>query len=361
MSSPRHMKRLEGVDVFQQFCSLKTPRLLLCHFHDSATVQAAITALDTAIGKHLCVEGEKVGDRASLLVDAAVWDATPFPAAQRTLGIAPLSSSAAPEGCEHCDAALFIFLHDGVADRFFGSSAVADAAEDMALRLRRHLTPGATSVRHDHKSAGDVGGAALQIDVVKLLSMGKSLMAKGQAEYAEKFFVKALGVLDAVAHDAALEALVSDRSYLLTSADCLAWVLMSQLVQGRSAEHNDAARRLEDSNRPLGVLAPFPPNGDVQRALSARRLFRFAPASWRAETCSVQKLSLLLQGDPADHKNRALLVITLFLSNDIEKCLTEALKLQVLGHEFGAIALDAVTDFLGSDHELVQRLGWKRK
>jgi hypothetical protein len=107
------------------------------------------------------------------------------------------------------------------------------------------------------------------------------------------------------------------------------------------------------------VITPYPTNGDVQRALSARTLFRYAPAVWSPETCSVKTLSALLTATPTDHKSRSLLVITLFLSNDVERCLTEALKLQVLGHDFGAIALSAVTAFLGADHELVQRLGWK--
>ncbi|CUG55709.1 Hypothetical protein, putative [Bodo saltans] len=338
-------------------------------------VRNVIAAVDATISKHLM--GDIVSPHNSKtssaqqrkpLVTAAHWDVAPFPAAQRLLGIAPLPSSTAtpsPFSSQHdvgstpCDVALIVMVKDAVADIFFGAQTILDASDDLGRRVRRFLTPGATALAEKPKGDESEGGA-LQVDVAKMLAMGKSLMTKGQAVYAEKFFVKALGVLDAIGNDELLaRTLSSDDNFLLSLADCLAWVLMSQLVQGKNIEHNAAADRLEAEHGPLVGLTPYPTNGDVQRALSARKLFRFAPAAWSPELCSVKTLSALLAATPSDHKSRSLLVITLFLSNDVERCLTEALKLQVLGHDFGAIALSAVSDFLGADHELVQRLGWK--
>jgi hypothetical protein len=394
MSTFHHVERLDSLDAFRGFTSQPAkPRLLVCHFGPiesiSPAVRSAIAAVDEAIAKHLINEQSSAKDSSAssgkttpsefleptraTLVEAAHWNISPFPTAQSLLGIAPLSAGTSSPTPQHhsaggvlsrCDAALIVMLDDAVADTFIGAATILKSVDDMAQRMKRYLTPGATSVKHSNDSSLSpsqiVEGGALQVDVAKMLAMGKSLMAKGQAMYAEKFFLKALGVLDAVGEDALLQQKLSaEIDFLLSLADCLAWVLMAQLVQGKNIEQNPAADRLEAEHGPLVAITPYPTNGDVQRALSARTLFRYAPAAWSPEACSVKILSALLTATPTDHKSRSLLVITLFLSNDVERCLTEALKLQVLGHDFGAIALSAVTAFLGADHELVQRLGWK--
>lgn len=351
------------VEAFRLFVAKQAaPRLLVCYFgpQQTASVDAAIRAVDTAIAAHLVdATSSQSQDGAKPLVDAAFWDIAPFPAAQKMLGIAPLDpNGAVGDDARACDAALIIMVKGEVVDTFVGSQAITESADDMAKRVRRHLTPGATSVVDKTSNANSSG--ALQVDVAKMLAMGKNLMAKSQALYAEKFFLKALGVLDAVAEDATLhEAVARDVNFLLSLAECLAWVVMSQLVQGKHIEKSEAAERLEAEHGLLAPLRPYPTNQDVQRALSLRTVFRYSPYPWNADTCSIKQLSAQLAAAPTDHKSRSLLVITLFLTNDLERCLTEALKLQVLGQDFGAIALDAVTQFLGPDHELVQRLGWK--
>jgi len=48
------------------------------------------------------------------------------------------------------------------------------------------------------------------------------------------------------------------------------------------------------------------------------------------------------------------------LNGQLERCITEAIKLHVLGHEFGAVVMNGIGRFLGPQDPLMQRSGWEQ-
>ncbi|CAJ1988840.1 hypothetical protein conserved [Leishmania donovani] len=194
----------------------------------------------------------------------------------------------------------------------------------------------------------------LSVDVAKMVGMGKRLMAERQPFYAEKFFVKALRTLDAVAAD--VDRLVASREdYDHSVALCLAWAGLAQLVQGKQTVENAYLERLERE----AALQPFrdAPLNDANRALTTWRLMQGAPRPWSETRDSEAKLQAALSSNAHDTVARSLFVITLFLKGDLERAMTEALKLHVYGDAFGCVALKHMSRFLGKDHVLVERLG----
>lgn len=234
------------------------------------------------------------------------------------------------------------------------------------------------------------------VDVEKLVTMGKDLMRKGQAAYAEKFFAKALGVLDAVGGQVdTTEGVDSDLEGSI--AMTLAWLTISQVVQkrrengsdtteGRSPHNNTACNRLEKDY--AGWITPL---SDCARAVALRNLARYLPfgAEWDGATCSVKSISaelleisavanaqsakekaMAIKDGNAESKPsqttlpervvilRSLLVITHFLQGDLERAITEAIKLHVMKQEYGTIAMDNIVQFLGENDPLVVRSGW---
>ncbi|EPY38902.1 hypothetical protein AGDE_05027 [Angomonas deanei] len=188
-----------------------------------------------------------------------------------------------------------------------------------------------------------------------MVGMGKKLMAEGQSMYAEKFFAKAITTLDTVKQE--MDGLVSEgekEDYVGSVAMCLSWAAIAQLVQGGSPRECPYLKRLAE---PQFIPFTTEPMSEASRAVTIQQLMLAAPKTWTGETCSRTKLSALLEKNPQDHDSRSMLVITLFLSGDLERCLTEALKLQVLGVDFGRVAVKKVSAFLGEDHTLVQQLG----
>ncbi|CAG9574004.1 conserved hypothetical protein [Leishmania major strain Friedlin] len=194
----------------------------------------------------------------------------------------------------------------------------------------------------------------LSVDVAKMVGMGKRLMAERQPFYAEKFFVKALRTLDAVAAD--VDRLVASREdYDHSVALCLAWAGLAQLVQGKQTVENAYLERLDRE----AALQPFrdAPLNDANRALTTWRLMQGAPRPWSETRDSEAKLQAALSSNAHDTVARSLFVITLFLKGDLERAMTEALKLHVYGDGFGCVALKHMSRFLGKDHVLVERLG----
>ncbi|CBZ27104.1 conserved hypothetical protein [Leishmania mexicana MHOM/GT/2001/U1103] len=194
----------------------------------------------------------------------------------------------------------------------------------------------------------------LSVDVAKMVEMGKRLMAERQPFYAEKFFVKALRTLDAVAAD--VDRVVASREdYDHSVALCLAWAGLAQLVQGKQTAENAYLERLDRE----AALQPFrdAPLDDANRALTTWRLMQGAPRPWSETRDSEAKLQAALSSRAHDTVARSLLVITLFLKGDLERAMTEALKLHVYGDAFGCVALKHMSRFLGKDHVLVERLG----
>lgn len=194
----------------------------------------------------------------------------------------------------------------------------------------------------------------LSVDVAKMVGMGQRLMAERKPFYAEKFFAKALLTLDAVAND--VDHLIAAREdYDGSVALCLAWAGLAQLVQGKQPVENAYLRRLGESEQ-LRVYREEPLS-DACRAVVTWELMQSAPRTWSEADCSAAKLRETLQTSPHDAAARSMLVVTLFLSGDVERALTEALKLHVCGDAFGRVALRQISAFLGSDHALVKQLG----
>ena len=237
-----------------------------------------------------------------------------------------------------------------VVDRLRGEDAIKRTMHPMMQRILSFVQSKVSRVVDDsHAAAGS--SAKVAVDITKLLTMGQDLMRKAQAMYAEKFFLKALGVLDAVQSEAG-----TDDDVIASTALCLAWTLLAQLAQAKEVSHNVHAKRLQnnESYRPYREEAL----SDVCRALTAWNLMRMAPLAWDPATCSVTKLTATLQSNPQRHNERAQFVITYFLMGDLERCLTEALKLHVLQQDFGRYALTELQQFLGKDHPLNHMLGF---
>ncbi|ORC88003.1 uncharacterized protein TM35_000192470 [Trypanosoma theileri] len=205
------------------------------------------------------------------------------------------------------------------------------------------LSPASTTNTTTTNSATAVeSDARLMVDVSKLVGMGKRLMAEGKAEYAGKFFQRAVDALDAV-----LPHCNGDNNVNGSLALCLAWTALAQIVQGRSAEAY--MQRLETQY----VDYCMEIGSDAARVRSTYRLISAMPFTWRSDTCSERRLREILVADPHSHNHRCALVVTLFLAGDIERCLTEAVKLRVLNIPFGTTAIAAVADFMGRDHPLL--------
>jgi hypothetical protein len=235
-----------------------------------------------------------------------------------------------------------------VVDRLRGEAAIQSTMPTMMERIGSFVQQKVSRVE---AVAGGQQQQKVSVDVAKLLAMGQDLMRKAQAAYAEKFFLKAVGVLDAVQKEAG-----DDEDVRASLALSIAWALLAQLAQAKEVHHNSLAKRLQQNE----MFLPWrdEPLSDVSRAITAWNLMRMAPASWDPATCSVAKLTAVLQSDPQKHHQRAQLVVTYFLSGDLERCLTEALKLHVLQQDFGRYALTEVQAFIGKEHALNQMLGF---
>ncbi|CCW61983.1 unnamed protein product [Phytomonas sp. EM1] len=217
----------------------------------------------------------------------------------------------------------------------------------------------------------------LSVDVVRMMEMGKDLLRKDRAAYAEKIFLKSLKTLEALEGEVcrgegeerrgASNTTVSTaeessfpRDYTRSVAHCLAWAAIAQLVQGKEVLHNTFLERLTGGEKNIdGAFFPFTeePLSDECRACVLWRLMLAAPSPWVAAECSERKLQGWLSANPTDCVRRAHLAITFFLRGEMERALTEAVKLRSLGDAFGRVALKEISHFLGSDHELVARLG----
>lgn len=233
------------------------------------------------------------------------------------------------------------------------------------------------------KKEGSDGGA-LTIDINKMINMGKELLGKRSPQYAEKFFSRAVDTLEALMAESIRNLAGSDGGQRPSSAaiaklqpelvaslaDALAWRVLARFVcNSKDAPTTDGVQA--DGARILALLGAAHPEASALArqhtgiVLRAEALVRMSQAqqtsgsdgvSWIESECADAKLRKKLEQDPKDSGVRSLLVITLFLSGDMERCLTEAIKLATLNVPFGAVAVSAVTHFLGPNHELVKKL-----
>lgn len=248
-------------------------------------------------------------------------------------------------------------------DRLSGAAACADCGTTFLPGFQRYLTAkgtgaqaaaaGASGAQGDNAAtpagaASATRATATPIDIAKMVSMGKDLMAKRQPLYAEKFFAKALGVLDALEDEA-------DDNISGSIAVCLGWLIMARIVQGRVADCAEPRQRLREGQKFFAEQ----PLSEPARAVALYDMCAAAPFTWTEADCSEKVLAAGLKDDPKAQKLREKLAVTLFLTGDVERCLTEALKLHVMCGDgsFGTTVLRCAAGFLGADHELVQRLG----
>lgn len=321
---------------------------------------------------------------------------------QRVLGIENVHTAAPPV------VPALLAVNDGkLLDVLKGQEEVSGKAEEFISKFGAHLKQKKNPSLSPQQKVGifavdPAQPTAATIDVEKLVSMGQDMMRKGQAVYAEKFFAKAIGVLDTVGGQ--VDASEGGDSDLEGSvAMTLAWLAISQIVQnGRNADQNAACDRLEKDF--AGWITPL---SDASRAIALRALARYLPAGaeWSGATCSTKKIteelleiSAVANAEAAKAKAeaeaakkqktaeegavkttsddetkkattvtpladrvatlRSLLVITYFLQGDLERSVTEAIKLHVMRQPYGTTAMDALVAFMGEDHTLVTRSGW---
>ena len=331
------MKRVLVVSSANDFKALLQPsqeqRLLLC----LELPPGESASEDVAVAE--CPLATSIANELKLHLYAWNAGATGMADARKSLDISALPS-------------LFVIRNGEFLDKLHGEQVHDEEKLRVFLKRVRDAADGKkmiTTVPSD-------SDGALQVDIGRMLQMGKNLMAKSSPEYAEKFFLKALGVLDAMAPEMGQIGHEVDDVHA-SMALCLAWVVLAQLVRGRSNPgSNEHLRRLKSDFFLKWTSVPM---SEEMRSVVTGTLFMYAPVTWTSAACSQAKLTAALSSDPTDDRSRSLLVITLFLAGDIERCITEALKLHVRHSEFGSIALNEVCRFLGSDHPLVVRTGWK--
>ncbi|RNF25819.1 uncharacterized protein Tco025E_02074 [Trypanosoma conorhini] len=331
------------VSSVEEFRALFAPnsadRLLLCYEPEHDGVAAMnLTALEEAV--------RAAAARHATKVQLHFWDCSSiaFVAAKDQLGK------------ERGTPLLAVVYRQALADTLKEPmSAMIQNVDRVCERLAAYQRGGKIAVRTSsspttaspHPVADD---SYMSVDVSKLVGMGKRLLTDGKAEYAEKFFHRALGTLDAVRPQCEGDVNIDGSTAL-----CLAWVALAQIVQGKNADAH--MRRLE------AEYAAFceEVGSDAARVRATHRLVTAAPLTWRSDTCSQKKLREVLDRDPQSHEHRCALVVTLFLAGDLERCLTEAVKLTTLHVPFGAAAISAIGEFIGRDHALMQAIGVDRE
>lgn len=185
-----------------------------------------------------------------------------------------------------------------------GLEAIIENSTDFVVKFAEHLRRLSSGPSTGLKTNVGVfavspsNPSAATIDVSKMVTMGQDLMKKGQAVYAEKFFAKALGVLDTV--NTQIDSTTgSDENMEGSVAMVLAWLALSQLVQDRSKQtettstsysqpsENQAVDRLEKN-----YAAWITPKSDVSRAVTLRQLIRCLPShcQWDGVKCSAKEI-----------------------------------------------------------------------
>ena len=314
------MTEVLSAQDFRRLFQERSPKLLLCFdIFLEPTLQSLVAGAvaDSPLSLHL-------------------WNCESFPDAKKTIGVYGRTP------------ALVAIDQSDVVDMLCSPDLTVERVKSFCDRFRDYIRPsvvdGATQPRC---SVVTVTTSNVAIDLRRMVNMGIDLMQKGDGFYAEKFFTKALGVLDAVDRK-------DDDNISGSVAVVLAWLVISLISQAKCASsHVD---RLVE-HRDNWATA----HSDVQRALCLYTLVSAMPSStWNPHSCSKKALSSLLLKDPENFQARCALVITYFLTGDMELCVTEALKLHVLGNDFGRVALRELRTFLGEDDVLLRDQKWIR-
>lgn len=218
----------------------------------------------------------------------------------------------------------------------------------------------------------------MTVDVDKMVKMGRDMVAKRELVYAEKFFLKALGVLDVAASEKVDQI---DENMEGSIAMTLAWVVIAQMLMSRPVTHSaqpapkSTANNCEACDRLERDFEKWiTPASQCSLAVALRELFRYLPCSFdpKATTATIMEkikaFQLLVversmakaqegggKGEGAtsgtvltDDEQKALLearcqlVIIHLISLDVERAVTEAVKISASGHEFGDIAIKTI-------------------
>eukprot|EP00164_Ancoracysta_twista_P014502 GFYU01023643.1.p1 GENE.GFYU01023643.1~~GFYU01023643.1.p1 ORF type:complete len:244 (+),score=27.62 GFYU01023643.1:42-734(+) len=229
----------------------------------------------------------------------------------------------------------------------------------------------------------------MTVDVDKMVKMGRDMISKREPLYAEKFFLKALGVLDVAASEGGAKEM--DENMEGSIAMTLAWVVIAQMLQSRpvatstlpapktTANNCEACDRLEKDFEKW-----ITPASQCSLAVALREMFRYIPCAFDPKATpatlmeKIKAFQLLVversmakaqqkngnEEAPAtqsgtvltDEERKALLetrcqlVIIFLLSLDVERAVTEAVKINASGNEFGSIAIKAIKrTYLGDE------------
>lgn len=286
---------------------------------------------------------DKLGDCRDRLSSFGLWNCTRYPDARATLG----KEDRQP---------LLLVIHKGrVADLLPVSCPPTPLLVENGVlsRFCERLCGG-------QELFAVIDNERQSVNVAHLIDLGCRTMQQGKAMYAHKIFVKAVALLDAVHSDAlansTMDALCDYYSSLSLS---LAWSGMSEMVMGRGVHQNVWLDRLRAT--PVLRASLEVPLSDALRAVTLQALLQSLgeEGAWRGDepSCSQKHLVAHLHQEPADALSRRKLLVTIFLSGDLERSLTEALKLVSVSDAYGVEALRYIKAFCGPGHPLVEALG----
>jgi len=158
---------------------------------------------------------------------------------------------------------------------------------------------------------------------IKWLGVAASLLQKGNIFYAYKMYEKTL-----------IHASTGE-----TQLDCIAGLILCAVIRGSLGAcdpHVLHLREMDPSHLSLCVY-------DISLAAQA-------PDGVMTEKVSMKTVLAALEKDPKDRLERARLLLLHILGGDVEKALTEVLKLHVIDTKLGEVALKACEAHYGRDH-----------
>ena len=341
---------------------------------------------------------------AALSVPLVQWDCTPIAgggegeaqiASIRTsMGVSILPCLLALDNGELCDKL------QGTADMEDGqkiANFISRFKEYCVARKERPVVKKGVVAMPKQQKAGTTAAPQsapsstnMTVDVDKMVKMGRDMIAKREPLYAEKFFLKALGVLDVAASEGGAKEV--DENMEGSIAMTLAWVVIAQMLQSRpvatstlpapktTANNCEACDRLERDFEKW-----ITPASQCSLAVALREMFRYIPCAFDPKATpatlmeKIKAFQLLVversmakvqqKGSEEDApeattngtvltdeeqkallETRCQLVIIFLLSLDVERAVTEAVKINASGNEFGSIAIKAIKrTYLGDE------------
>lgn len=276
---------------------------------------------------------------------------------------------------------LVAIRNGAIADMVIGNEAWASTGERFLDLFVQHVCGAVASGAQAQPKAQNPlqksdDGERLVVDVESLVSKGRSLMGKGEAFYAEKFFTRALGLMHAIAPE-----VQSGRrdEFARSLVHIHSWRAIARMVQAHADTTAMSKAKVEDvaplQSAPL--VQYVEPLTEGARAVELFLMLEGADFVWSPKDCSDKALQEKLSKDARCVMYRQQLVVTLFLSGDLERCLTELLKVKSLCVNGGGtdvhgaafpndntssnwwkVATASLKRFLGESHALCKAIAW---